>query len=48
MHGYNGRAWTQAELASAEREELVRLRRQYREQLQTIKILGKATVFFAT
>ncbi|MFI1184560.1 transposase [Streptomyces sp. NPDC020799] len=35
------------ELTSAEREELVRLRRQCREQQQTIEILGKATAFFA-
>ncbi|MFI1259278.1 transposase [Streptomyces netropsis] len=33
-----------AELTSAEREELKRLRRQNREQQQTIEILKKATV----
>ncbi|MFE4337371.1 transposase, partial [Streptomyces sp. NPDC056831] len=35
------------ELTSAEREELKRLRRQNREQQQTIEILKKATAFFA-
>lgn len=35
------------ELTTNEREELVRLRRQVREQQQTIDILGKATAFFA-
>ncbi|MEU3184850.1 transposase [Streptomyces sp. NPDC006923] len=34
-------------LTSAEREELVRLRRKVREQQQTIEVLGKATAFFA-
>lgn len=34
-------------LTSAEREELVRLRRKVREQEQTIEVLGKATAFFA-
>ncbi|GLW58875.1 transposase [Kitasatospora phosalacinea] len=34
-------------LNSAEREELVRLRRQNREQQQTIEILKKAAAFFA-
>jgi transposase len=35
-------------LTSAEREELVRLRRKDREQQQTIEILKKAAAFFAT
>ncbi|MEW2426256.1 transposase [Streptomyces nigra] len=35
------------ELTSAEREELRRLRRENREQQQTIEILKKATAFFA-
>jgi transposase len=35
-------------LTSAEREELVRLRRRDREQQQTIEILKKAAAFFAT
>jgi len=34
------------ELASAEREELKRLRKENREQRQTIEILKKATAFF--
>ncbi|MCX4784675.1 MULTISPECIES: transposase [unclassified Streptomyces] len=34
-------------LTTAEREELVRLRRKVREQEQTIEVLGKATAFFA-
>ncbi|MEU0204005.1 MULTISPECIES: hypothetical protein [unclassified Streptomyces] len=34
------------ELTSAEREELKRLRREVREQQQTIEILKKATAFF--
>ncbi|MFI8008450.1 transposase, partial [Streptomyces sp. NPDC086010] len=34
------------ELSSAEREELRRLRRENREQQQTIEILKKATAFF--
>ncbi|MEU5431710.1 transposase [Streptomyces olivoreticuli] len=34
------------ELTSTEREELKRLRRQNREQRQTIEILKKATAFF--
>ena len=34
-------------LTSAEREELVRLRRKDREQQQTIEILKKAAAFFA-
>lgn len=34
------------ELSSAEREELKRLRRENREQQQTIEILKKATAFF--
>lgn len=34
-------------LTSAEKEELRRLRRQNREQQQTIEVLRKATVFFA-
>ncbi|MEU1212598.1 transposase [Streptomyces sp. NPDC005791] len=34
-------------LASAEREELVGLRRKVREQEATIEVLGKATAFFA-
>jgi transposase len=34
-------------LTTAEREELVRLRRKAREQEQTIEVLGKATAFFA-
>ncbi|MGW4652057.1 transposase [Kitasatospora sp. NPDC004289] len=34
-------------LTSAEREELARLRRQNREQQQTIEILKKAAAFFA-
>lgn len=34
------------ELTSAEREELRRLRRENREQQQTIEILKKATAFF--
>ncbi|WFB88571.1 MULTISPECIES: hypothetical protein [Streptomyces] len=35
-----------AELTSAEREELKRLRREVREQQQTIEILKEATAFF--
>ncbi|MGY5036199.1 transposase [Streptomyces sp. 900116325] len=35
------------EPASAEREELCRLRRQNREQAETIEVLRKAAVFFA-
>lgn len=35
-------------LATAEREELTRLRKQNREQQQTIEILKKAAAFFAT
>ncbi len=35
------------ELTSAEKGELRRLRRQNREQQQTIEVLRKATVFFA-
>ncbi|MFD3941124.1 transposase [Streptomyces sp. NPDC058611] len=35
-------------LTTAEREELVRLRRKVREMEQTIEVLGKATAFFAT
>ncbi|MFI5800102.1 transposase [Streptomyces sp. NPDC051677] len=35
------------ELTSAEREELRRLRKENREQQQTIEILKKATAFFA-
>jgi transposase len=35
-------------LTSAEREELIRLRRRDREQQQTIEILKKAAAFFAT
>ncbi|MGW7210845.1 transposase [Streptomyces sp. NPDC054837] len=35
------------ELTSAEREELSRLRRQNREQAETIEVLRKAAVFFA-
>lgn len=35
------------ELTSAEKDELRRLRRQNREQQQTIEVLRKATVFFA-
>jgi transposase len=34
-------------LTTAEREELVRLRRKVREQEATIEVLGKATAFFA-
>jgi transposase len=34
------------DLSSAEREELKRLRRENREQQQTIEILKKATAFF--
>lgn len=34
-------------LTSAEKDELRRLRRQNREQQQTIEVLRKATVFFA-
>jgi transposase len=34
-------------LTTAEREELVRLRRQVRELEQTVEVLGKATAFFA-
>ncbi|WP_426567273.1 transposase [Streptomyces canus] len=34
-------------LTTAEREELVRLRRKVHEQEQTIEVLGKATAFFA-
>lgn len=34
-------------LTTAEREELVRLRRKVREMEQTIEELGKATAFFA-
>jgi len=34
------------QLSSAEREELKRLRRENREQQQTIEILKKATAFF--
>ncbi|WP_425587964.1 transposase, partial [Streptomyces marokkonensis] len=34
------------ELTSAEREELKRLRKEVREQQQTIEILKKATAFF--
>lgn len=37
---------TAGELSSAEREELKRLRRENREQQQTIEILKKATAFF--
>jgi transposase len=37
---------TRGELSSAEREELKRLRRENREQQQTIEILKKATAFF--
>ncbi|MGH3311545.1 MAG: transposase [Streptomyces sp.] len=36
-----------SELTSAEKDELRRLRRQNREQQQTIEVLRKATVFFA-
>jgi transposase len=36
------------ELTSAEREELRRLRKENREQQQTIEILKKATAFFVT
>lgn len=35
-------------LTSAEKDELARLRRQNREQQQTIEILKKAAAFFAT
>ncbi len=35
-----------SELTSAEREELKRLRKEVREQQQTIEILKKATAFF--
>jgi transposase len=38
---------TPGELTSAEREELKRLRKENREQQQTIEILKKATAFFA-
>ncbi|MFI5534168.1 transposase [Kitasatospora sp. NPDC051853] len=34
-------------LTTAEREELLRLRRQVRELEQTVEVLGKATAFFA-
>ncbi|WP_405009653.1 transposase [Kitasatospora sp. NBC_01539] len=34
-------------LTTAERDELVRLRRQVRELEQTVEVLGKATAFFA-
>ncbi len=34
-------------LTSAEREELVRLRRKVREREATIEVLGKAIAFFA-
>ncbi|WP_327250006.1 transposase [Streptomyces sp. NBC_01320] len=34
-------------LTTAEREELVRLRRKVREMERTIEVLGKATAFFA-
>lgn len=37
---------TAGELSSAEREELKRLRRENREQQQTIEILKKATAYF--
>ncbi|MEU8893769.1 transposase [Streptomyces sp. NPDC048442] len=37
---------TPGDLSSAEREELKRLRRENREQLQTIEILKRATAFF--
>ncbi|MFH8739148.1 transposase [Streptomyces sp. NPDC017964] len=37
----------QGELMTAEREELRRLRRQTREQAETIEVLRKAAVFFA-
>src|SRR3954453_17388252 len=37
---------TPGELSSAEREELQRLRRENREQQQTIEILKRATAFF--
>jgi len=40
------REGTAGELSSAEREELKRLRRENREQQQTIEILKKATAFF--
>ncbi len=42
-HGEGGAA----ELTSAEREELRRLRRQNAEQQKTIEILRKAAAFFA-
>ncbi|MFI9781399.1 transposase [Streptomyces sp. NPDC051956] len=36
-----------AELTTAERDELRQLRRQNREQAETIEVLRKAAVFFA-